>query len=516
MNKHYHTLRLILGDQLNAAHSWYQEKDDGVLYLIAELNQELSYVKHHEQKVAAFFKAMACFSEALSNAGHEVLFLTLDDTKGYSDLPALIRALCDKHHITTFAYQRPDEYRLLTQLEHMSLDGIAKEIWDSEHFYLPFEELSDYFKPGKHHTMEAFYRKMRKRFNVLLKNDEPVGGQWNFDAKNRNKLKKEDLAAIPEPLCFSNDVRQIRARLIAHKVKVFGTCEDTLLWPVTRRQAKELISYFCEHLLVHFGTFQDAMTCQHSAKWSLYHSRISFALNAKIISPKYLLNEVINTFEARSDIDIAQVEGYVRQVLGWREYVRGIYWQNMPDYADKNALEAKRALPTYYWDGNTKMRCMKECISQSLETSYAHHIQRLMVTGNFALLTGLNPDEVDAWYLGIYIDAIEWVEMPNTRGMSLFADDGIIATKPYAGGGNYINKMSDYCKHCHYDVKEKTGSKACPFNSLYWGFMARHEDKFSNNHRIGMIYRNWQKQSDEQKEAVLKRANWCLDNLDAL
>ncbi|KJY92424.1 cryptochrome/photolyase family protein [Pseudoalteromonas piscicida] len=512
----YKGLRLILGDQLNAKHSWFADDKAEYLYLIAELKQEADYTKHHIQKVCAFFKAMENFAVALDKAGFHVLHLTLDETQEYSDLTALIAHLCDKYQVSSFDYQRPDEYRLLKQMMELTLDQLQVRCYDTEHFLVPYEELDDYLTPGKHTTMEFFYRKLRRRFNVLMDDGEPLGKQWNFDSQNRNKLKQKDIDAIPQPLCFANDVSDILKRIERHNVKTIGNSEGSLLWPVNRAQAQDLLAFFCEHLLPSFGQFQDAMTCKSDDKWTLYHSRLSFALNAKMLHPKHVIDSAIAAYQDNSQIDIAQIEGFVRQILGWREYIRAVYWLNMPDYRHKNYLLAQRNLPSYFWHGKTKMRCLSEAITQSLDYAYAHHIQRLMVTGNFCLLTGIHPDQVDEWYLGIYIDAIEWVEMPNTRGMTQFADHGIVATKPYAASGNYMQKMSDYCQHCHYDVKQKSSDDACPLNSLYWHFMHRHEDKFANNHRIGMIYRNWQKQDEKTRQEVLTRAQWCLDNIEQL
>ncbi len=286
------------------------------------------------------------------------------------------------------------------------------------------------------------------------------------------------------------------------------------------RQAQELLTFFCQYCLPKFGRFQDAMTNQAVDQWSLYHSRLSFALNSKMLHPPMqVIKAALETYQdSNQQIDITQVEGFIRQILGWREYVRGIYWGgNMPNYRQINALNVHRQLPGFFWTGKTQMACMKAAINQSLDYAYAHHIQRLMVTGgNFCLLTGIHPDEVEAWYLGIYIDAIEWVEMPNTRGMALYADHGIIATKPYAASGNYINKMSDYCKSCHYNVQQKTGDNACPLNSLYWRFLHIHEKKLSKNPRIRMIYRSWDQLSEHQRQEVLDRAQYCLDNLSSL
>ena len=514
--KKYHSLRLILGDQLNASHSWYRAQDDGVLYLIAELHQEASYVRHHVQKVCAFFAAIESFANALKAAGHQVKHLTLDDTASFTDLNALITALCAEHSIEQFEYQQPDEYRLAEQLKTLEL-GIPLSCWDSEHFLLQQEELTSYIKVGKHNRMESFYRKLRKRFDILMDGPEPLGERWNFDGENRNKLKAADLEKIPQPLLFSNPVSSYLERIQRHNIDTLGSATEELLWPVNRQQSLQLLDFFCEHCLPNFGRFQDAMTKHGESRWSLYHSRISFALNSKILHPMQVIDAAIKRFEEPgSGVDLAQVEGFVRQILGWREYVRAVYWVNMPDYGERNTFEANRDLPEYFWNGETKMACMKQAIDQSLEYAYAHHIQRLMVTGNFAMLAGIDPDQVDNWYLGIYIDAIEWVEMPNTRGMSQFADGGLIATKPYAASGSYINKMSDYCKDCHYSVKERFTEDACPFNSLYWHFMQRHSERFSRNPRTAMAYRTWDKMDIEVKQALLERADYCLSNLDQL
>lgn len=365
--------------------------------------------------------------------------------------------------------------------------------------------------------MESFYRRMRRRFDVLMAGDEPLGQRWNFDTENRQRLRDEDIATIPQPLIFSNDVRSILARLESHGINTFGTPAEQLPWPVTREQSLQLLAHFVQVCLPDFGRFQDAMTRQGEHRWSLYHSRLSFALNCKLLAPAEVIGAAVARYQQHPDaVELAQVEGFVRQILGWREYVRGVYWVNMPDYAESNALAAKRSLPDFFWTGDTRMRCMSEAIRQSLDYAYAHHIQRLMVTGNFCLLTGIDPGQVDQWYLGIYIDALQWVELPNTRGMSQFADGGLIATKPYAASGNYVSKMSDYCKDCHYQVRDKAGDRSCPLNSLYWHFMTRHRGRFERNQRIGMVYRNWDKMAVSTKSALLERAEDILADLDSL
>jgi deoxyribodipyrimidine photolyase-related protein len=513
----FRTLRLILGDQLNAAHSWYAETDPRVLYILAEMRQETDYVRHHVQKICGFFAAMDSFARQLRSQGHQVLYLTLDDTRQWPDLAELVRDLVRQHQVDQFDYQRPDEFRLLQCLEQLTLPSrVTVRQYDTEHFLVPFAELGNYFEAGKQVRMEFFYRRMRRRYGFLMDADQPEGGRWNFDVENRQRLRPEDIKKVPAPLVFDNDVADILLRLERHGVDSIGTAQAKLAWPIDREQALQLLAYFCDHCLPNFGRFQDAMTSNSEHRWSLYHSRLSFALNVKILSPREVIESVVAQYQASSAIDIAQVEGFVRQILGWREYIRGIYWTNMPDYMQSNSLDAHRSLPGFFWTGQTKMKCMQEAIVQSLDYAYAHHIQRLMVTGNFCLLAGIDPSQVDDWYLGIYIDALEWVEMPNTRGMSQFADGGIVASKPYAASGNYVNRMSDYCKGCHYNVKQKTEETACPLNSLYWHFMLRHRDLLASNRRIGMIYRNWDRLDEENRSAVRSRAEWVLNNLDQL
>ncbi len=510
-------LRLVLGDQLNLQHSWFKQRQAEVIYLVAEMRQETDYVKHHVQKICAFFAAMKSFAESLREQGHEVMYLTLDETAAYPDLPGLLAAICAEVGAGTFEFQTPDEYRLMAQLRALDLGEVEINESDSEHFLLGRNELGEYVTAGRHNRLETFYRKMRRRFDLLMQDGEPLGGQWNYDADNRAALKAGDLESIPRPLLFANDVTEVLARLDRHQVEYFGQPAASLIWPVSRAQALELLDFFCSTCLPNFGRFQDAMTGRHEHAWSLYHSRLSFALNSKILHPMEVMQAAIAAYaKSNGDVSLAQIEGFVRQILGWREYIRAVYWVNMPAYAQINSLQADRPLPEYFWHGDTRMNCMSHALGQSLEFAYAHHIQRLMVIGNFCLLAGIDPDAVDRWYLGVYVDALEWVEMPNTRGMSQFADGGLVATKPYSAGANYIGKMSDYCANCAYDRKQKTGDNACPFNSLYWDFMQRHRSRLEKNPRIGMIYRNWDKQPQPQREAILERAQWCRDHMNQL
>lgn len=505
----FNRVRLILGDQLNPMHSWYKEVDSQTLYVIAELPQETDYVKHHIQKLCAFFAAMGNFAQSLSKAKHSVLYLNLDESSKFKNLIALLEEVMSRTQAQHFEFQRPDEYRLQNQLKKSNFKSKYKvDCVDTEHFLLSHEDINHYFSGGKTHRMESFYRSLRKKYNILMASEsEPEGGQWNFDKENRNKLKKKDIEEIPEPLVFKNNTQDILKRIKSHSISYFGKEEEPLPWPVTVDQSRELLEFFIENALPNFGKFQDAMTCESPHAWSLYHSRLSFSLNTKMLHPKQVIKAAINAHRKNPEkTSLAQVEGFVRQIMGWREFVRGIYWSNMPQYKKANHLKAKRELPEYFWSGKTKMRCMSASLGQSLDTAYAHHIQRLMVIGNFCLITELDPDQVDDWYLGVYIDAIEWVELPNVRGMSLYADGGVFASKPYAASGNYINKMSDYCRHCEYKIKETSGKHACPFNSLYWRFMVRNKDQFGSNPRINMLFSTWEKKSEEEKKDILDTA----------
>ncbi|MVO09101.1 cryptochrome/photolyase family protein [Flavobacterium sp. TP390] len=506
-------LRLILGDQLNAKHSWYKEKDTNTIYLMAEMRQETDYVKHHIQKVVAFFLSMRNFAEAIEKAGHQIVYFTISDPKNLQNLEKIIAQVIEEKQIEKFEYQLPDEFRLDQQLKEICSNlKITSEVFDTEHFYTTRTELANFFEGKKSLLMENFYRMMRKKHQILVINDQPLGGKWNYDHKNRNKYNEE--ITIPKPFLYHKDVTKLVEEIEKAGVKTFGSIDLTNFpWPTNRKESLALLTYFCENLLEHFGAFQDALYSNDSF---LFHSRLSFAMNSKMISPKEVIETVVSYYEKnKSTIDIAQIEGFVRQIIGWREYVRGIYWKEMPKYATLNTLENYNKLPDFYWTGKTKMKCMQHSLHQSLNEAYAHHIQRLMVIGNFSLLTQLNPDAVDAWYLGVYIDAIEWVELPNTRGMSQYADGGILATKPYVSSGSYIHKMSNYCKNCHYKVKDKLGNKACPFNSLYWNFLDDKKEFFKNNQRMGMMLALLKKIKPEELSKIKEKAQDIIENPDS-
>jgi deoxyribodipyrimidine photolyase-related protein len=509
------TLRLVLGDQLNSQHSWYQKVDANTTYLLMEIRSETDYALHHVQKVLGFFAAMRTFAEHLQTQGHQVIYIKLNDAHNLQSFNKNCEALIAQHGFTHFEYQLPDEYRLDELLKIFTGQlNITHTVYDTEHFYSERTELKDLFAGKKLLLMETFYRHMRKKHRVLIEGDnQPLHGQWNFDADNRQKLPKAHQPIAP--LLFDNDLSAIENELKIAGIKTIGHVKsEHFLWPVDRQQSLLLLDFFCNNCLSLFGTFQDAMAPH---QWSLYHSRLSFAMNTKLISPKEVVDKAIAAYAQNPDgIAYHQLEGFVRQIIGWREYMRGIYWLKMPNYASLNFFEHTAELPQWYWTGNTKMNCMKDAIRQSLDYAYAHHIQRLMVTGNFALLAGVHPDAVDAWYLGIYIDAIEWVELPNTRGMSQFADGGIVGTKPYVSSATYINKMSGYCTGCYYDKAKKTGEKACPFNSLYWNFYDQHESKLAKNPRIGMMYNVWHRMAPADKTALLEQAEYYLKNINEL
>jgi deoxyribodipyrimidine photolyase-related protein len=508
----FKTLRLILGDQLNASHSWFKTKDESVLYVMMELRSETDYAMHHIQKVIGFFAAMRGFADALIKAGHQIAYLKINDSKNRQTFTENLNILIEQHQIETFEYQLPDEWRLDEELSRFCANtALETTAVDSEHFYTSRFELKQQFEDKKQIVMESFYRAMRKKHDVMMVAGKPITGKWNYDAQNRKKLPRNN--EVVAPLLFKHDLSGIEQEIKAAGVKTIGNVDSkAFAWPINRQESRQILQYFLKECLVQFGDFQDAM---HREYWSMYHARLSFSMNLKMISPKEVVDAAVQHWLAHQDeIHISQIEGFVRQILGWREYMRGLYWWKMPEFKSMNFFENKEKLPDWYWTGNTKMECLKTAINHSLDYSYAHHIHRLMVTGNFALLAGVDPDQVDSWYLGIYIDAIEWVEITNTRGMSQFADGGITATKPYVSSAAYIQKMGHYCENCHYDYKKKTGEKACPFNSLYWNFYDRNKALLGKNPRIGMMYNIWDKMDPEIKKEYLLQAEKYLSDVN--
>ncbi len=509
------TLRLILGDQLNSKHSWFTTVNKEVIFVLMEVRTETDYAKHHIQKVLGIFAAMRHFADALTQLGHNVVYLKINDKNNRQNFIENCDAIIQKYNIQHFEYLLPDEYRVDEILKHYSRTlSISSSVNDTEHFYTSRAEFADFFIGKKSYLLESFYRYMRKKHNILIiDKDKPLHGKWNMDADNRAKLPKTH--QIIAPLLMSNDLNDIYKEIQTANISYIGRVDaGNYTWPITRKQSLQVLHYFVKHALPLFGTYQDAMSTDN---WAIYHSRVSFSLNIKILSPQEVIQAAIEAYFANTEaIAYNQLEGFVRQILGWREYMRGIYWSQMPNYANLNFFENKALLPDWYWTGNTKMNCMHHAIDQSLEHAYAHHIQRLMLLGNFALLIGVHPDYMDEWFLGIFIDAFEWVEITNTRGMSQYADGGIVGSKPYVSSATYVFKMSNYCDNCHYNKNVKIGEKACPFNSLYWNFYNKHEVKLSKNPRIGMMYNVWRKMKEDDKEALLAQAKAYMHDVNNL
>ncbi len=519
-------LRLLLGDQLNINHSWFKDSNSiNVTYIMIESLSETNYTTHHVQKIVSFFLSMRLFAQKLVENGFEVIYLKLDDENNKQNFAENILHLIETNNFKEFQYQLPDEYRLDLELSNLcgilNQKNVITKFCDTEHFLTERNYLDINYPDRKTYLMENFYRKIRKEYNILIDNGVPTGGKWNFDSENRQTLKKSQ--SIPKPYLpqknltksFKNEVKSIVELLNNKSINYIGSIDiENFYWAVTREDYLEQFDFFLEFMLENFGKYQDAM---ENNNWSLFHSRISFGLNVKLISPVEIINKAIDYWQNHQErISIAQLEGFVRQIIGWREFIRVIYWKFMPEYKGKNFFGNTNKLPNYYWNGNTKMNCMSKTISQSLEYSYAHHIQRLMITGNFALLTMIDPKEIEQWYLGIYIDAVEWVELPNTIGMSQFADGGLLATKPYISSANYINKMSNYCGSCYYDKSKRYGEKACPFNSLYWNFLEVKKEQLSKNNRMAIPYANLNKMQITEKNKIIEQANEFLNNIENL
>ena len=506
-------LRLVLGDQLNPQHSWYAQSREDVVYVLMEIRQETDYVLHHAQKILAIFAAMRDFAGWLKRSGHRVCYLAIDDPANTQSLTANLDALIRQLGITGLEFQYPDEWRLDDQLaRYVANLDIAATAFDSEHFFTNRDEAAGLFAGQKHWLMERFYRRMRTRHGVLMEpGDKPVGGRWNFDQENRKPWRGQPEEPVDARPC--HDHAALWQTIQAAGVKSFGEASERHFgWSLNRGEALQQLEHFIEQGLPHFGDFQDAMTVR---AWRLFHSLLSFALNVKMLNPREVVDKAEQAWRL-GRVPLAAAEGFIRQILGWREYVRGVYWAHMPCYAEQNVFGSTRSLPAWFWTGQTRMRCLAHAIGQSLEQAYAHHIQRLMIIGNFALLAGLNPAAVHRWYLGVYIDAFEWVELPNTLGMSQFADGGLLATKPYVSSAAYIDRMSDYCKGCTYDRKARVGDKACPFNALYWDFFDRNQTLLSANPRLGMVYRQLAKMSDGDRLAITAHADEARSRLDLL
>ena len=498
-------LILVLGDQLSLNLSSLRggnRANDVVL--LAEVAAEADYVPHHRKKLAFVFAAMRHFAAGLAADGWRVDYVRLDDASNSGSLGGEVRRALARHGLSRVVVTEPGEWRLLSEMRGWP----DAELLGDDRFLADRHGFAEWADGRKGLRMEHFYRLMRRKTGLLMDGDQPVEGRWNFDAENR-KPAGDDLF-LPQPLRFAPDAmtREVLDMVATRFPERFGTLEP-FWFAVTREQALAAFDHFLKVALSRFGDYQDAMLAGHRF---LFHAVISPYLNAGLLDPLELCRAVETEWRA-GRVPINSAEGFIRQIIGWREFVRGIYWWRMPGYERENALDAHRPLPDFYWSGETKMACMAACIGQTRDEAYAHHIQRLMVTGNFALLAGIDPHELHRWYLAVYADAYEWVELPNTMGMSQFADGGLLASKPYAASGAYIDRMSDYCRTCHYDVKAKEGPKACPFNLLYWHFIARHRTRLSRNPRMAQMVRTWDRFAPERQEKLSRGAEAFLATL---
>ncbi len=501
-------LILILGDQLSHDLAALRAADKSQdIIVMAEVLAEATYVRHHPKKIAFIFAAMRKFAACLRAEGWTVRYAHLDDTQNAGSIPAELLRRADESGATEVIATRPGEWRLIEALEQTPLQI---SLLEDDRFLATHAEFEAWADGRKALRMEYFYRDMRRKTGLLMEGDKPVGDKWNFDHDNRKAAP--DQVSYSGPLPFEPDdiTKDVLALVEASFPDHFGTL-DNFNFATTREDSLRALEHFITHALPRFGDFQDAMLSENKF---LYHAVLSPYLNAGLLGPLEICQAAEGAY-TDGHAPINAVEGFIRQIIGWREYVRGIYFLEGPAYTTCNALAHQRDLPALYWGGETKMHCLSKSIAQTRDEAYAHHIQRLMVTGNFALLAGINPEQVHEWYLEVYADAFEWVEAPNTIGMSQFADGGIIASKPYVSSGAYINRMSNYCKSCHYSVKDKTGETACPFNVLYWDFLIRHEDRFSDNPRMGNMYRTWTRMDETHRETVLKGAAIFLEKLDA-
>ena len=497
------TLRIVLGDQLTRGLSSLRDHASGDIVLMMEVAEEATYVKHHKQKLVLIFAAMRHFADALRGDGLVVDYVRLDDPANTGSFTSEVTRAIARHKPSRILVTEPGEWRVMQMMK-----GWGAEILGDDRFFATPASFAAWAANRKQLRMEFFYRDMRRLSGLLMEGDEPAGGQWNFDHDNRKSLPKG--VTPPKRRRFAPDAitREVMAMVAQRFPDHFGDL-DPFGWAVTRADALEALDHFIAACLPNFGDYQDAMK-QGDA--FLYHSVISPYLNIGLLTPREVCEAAEQAWR-REEAPLNAVEGFIRQILGWREYVRGLYWLKMPDYAETNFLEARRPLPAFFWTGRTELNCLAQAIGDTQRHAYAHHIQRLMVTGNFALLVGLDPAEVERWYLLVYADAFEWVELPNTHGMALFADGGVMASKPYAASGAYIDRMSDYCDGCRFKPDVKLGPKACPFNYLYWDFLIRNEAKLKSNPRMAMPYRTLAKMEDERKADITRHAQTFLDAL---
>jgi deoxyribodipyrimidine photolyase-related protein len=504
------TVRLVLGDQLTRDLSALRglDKTQDVV-LMAEVREEGTHVRHHKQKIVLIFSAMRHFAEALREEGIEVDYVRLDDPHNTGSLTGELERALRRHKAKQAVMTEPGEWRLRAAFDawQKAHNGLL-EMAEDDRFFASHARFRKWVKGRKSFRMEFFYRELRRETGFLMEGDEPAGGKWNYDSDNRKALPKK--LALPERLRFPPDetTREAMALVEREFPDHFGTL-DRFGWPVARQEALRALDHFIEEALPFFGDYQDAM---RESEAFLFHSLLSTSLNIGLLSPREVCLAAEEAWR-EGQVPLNAAEGFIRQILGWREYVRGIYWLKMPDYAETNFLDAHEPLPDFYWTGETKMRCLSDVVKQTRDHAYSHHIQRLMVTGNFALLAGIDPKEISEWYLAVYADAFDWVELPNTHGMAIFADGGLLASKPYAASGAYINRMSNFCEGCPYAPKPRAGQEPCPLNALYWAFLVRNRHRLSKNPRLAMPYRTLEKWSPQRRNEIMKDAEATLSRM---
>jgi len=505
------TLRLVLGDQLSRSVSSLDdiERECDVV-LMAEVHDEATYVAHHQQKIVLVLSAMRHFADELVREGISVDYVRMTDEGNTGSLGGELERALERHKCDRIVVTEPGEWRVQQFMkEWEGRFGIPVEIRADSRFLCSLDEFVQWAEGRKSLRMEFFYRQMRRKTGWMMEGGKPLGERWNYDSDNRKSLPKN--LPVPRPDRFTPDrITQDVIDLVADRFGHHFGDLDAFGWAVTREDALVALDDFVRNCLPEFGNFQDAMK---SGEDFLFHALLSPYLNLGLLQPREVCEAALESLQ-RDEAPLPAVEGFVRQILGWREFVRGLYWLKMPDYAQTNYLDARRPLPEFYWTAETDLNCLREAITSTRRNAYAHHIQRLMVTGNFALLAGLSPAEVEDWYLRVYADAYEWVELPNTHGMALFADGGVMASKPYAASGAYINRMSNYCAGCKFDAKQKLGELACPFNYLYWHFLIRNKDPLKSNPRMGLAYRNLERMSPDQQRDIVQQAERFLVAFD--
>ena len=502
----------ILGDQLSRSLPSLRDRDkDDTVVLMMEVWDEATYVKHHKQKIALIFAAMRHFAAELRAEGWTVDYTELSDPDNAHSFTGEVARAVERHDPRAVQVTEAGEWRVNQAIaEWPDKFDCDVTILPDDRYICSIPEFNEWAEDRKTLRMEFFYREMRRKTGLLMTEDgKPEGDQWNYDSENR-KPPKEGLDAPQRPLFEPDETTREVIALVADRFGDHFGSLDHFAWPVTAEEAEELADSFFADRLPCFGDYQDAMV---HGEDDLFHSMLSTSINLGLLDPLDLCRRAEAAYR-RGDTPLNAVEGFIRQIIGWREYVRGFYWRFMPGLEHDNALDAHRPLPEFYWTGETDMRCLADCVRSTHHNAHAHHIQRLMVLGNFALIAGLEPQAVQDWYLIVYADAYQWVELPNVSGMILYADGGKLASKPYAASGNYINKMSDYCGGCRYSVSKKTGPDACPFNALYWRFMAEHRERLEKNNRVGRIYSTWDRMGEERQREYLDSAEAFLDSLE--